>query len=195
MVASERGHWADAELPLRRALRLSPDEPRLNIALARSVRMQGRPREAIAFCQAALRAAPEDGAALLEIGLAQQESGALAEAEASYRHILKRGLEPIALVNLGKLLNGDGRADEAGTLLENALAQAPGDPAECATLTHQLGLTRRFQCRLWQGPRAHCRAVCASLFPGKAVGAQRGHRVHAILRCARSERGARTCAR
>ena len=59
MVASERGHWADAELLLRRALRLSPDEPRLNIALARSVRMQGRPREATAFCQAALRAAPE----------------------------------------------------------------------------------------------------------------------------------------
>ncbi len=147
MVESDSGRWAEAELLLRRALRFSPIEPRRNIALARSVRMQGRPQEAIAFCQTALRAAPNDSAILLETGLAQQESGALAEAEATYRHILINGPDPTALVNLGHLLSGDGRTDEAAALLENALTQAQGDPVERATFSHQLGSTRKFQRR------------------------------------------------
>src|SRR5580692_7362362 len=88
MVESDYGRWAEAESLLRRALKFGPYEPRRNIALARSVRMQGRPQEAIAFCQTALRAAPNDSAVLLETGLAQEESGAPAEAEATYRHIL-----------------------------------------------------------------------------------------------------------
>lgn len=147
LAANEARRWPEGEALLRRALRLSPGEPRLHLALAQSLRAQHRPWEALELARAAWTAAPDDIPAALELARAQEETGASGEAEAGYRRILARGLEPIALVNLCRLLTGDGRAAEAQSLLEKALAQPPADRMLTAEFLHQLGLALKFQRR------------------------------------------------
>lgn len=77
----------------------------------------------------------------LPAAIALHQAGDLEAAEAAYRRILAEAEDPVALGNLGVLLNASGRRTEAGPLLRRALCLEPGRAAHWANLGVALGPT------------------------------------------------------
>ena len=122
VVHFQQKNWPSAEEFLRKALAIAPDQLQVALQLAQTLRAAQRPGEALEVCRRILAAHPNDIAAWLELGKAQEESGAMAAAEASYRHALAKTGDPAATINLAQLLIATNRSVEAEALLRQALA-------------------------------------------------------------------------
>lgn len=83
------------------------------------------PDEARAAYEAALGEDADHADARVNLGRLQQDSGLLAEAEASYRHVLTLREHPLAAYNLGVLLEDEQRTAEAIRAYARALAADP----------------------------------------------------------------------
>jgi protein O-GlcNAc transferase len=119
-----------AEACYRRALTLSPDSAGALANYGRWLTDHARWAEAIRWLTEAVRVAPEDPLPWNHLGIARHELGFTAAAEASYRQALE--LNPgfaAALTNLGCLLSGEGRTDEAISCHAAAIAADPSHGA------------------------------------------------------------------
>lgn len=88
----DRGDVAGAHEALQAALRLAPNDPQTLVNLAGVFRMQGRLRDAVLHCDAAIAAAPYYADAWLERGYVLASGGSLAAAADCYRQVL--AIEP-----------------------------------------------------------------------------------------------------
>lgn len=122
LVNFRQNNWPAAEKFLRKALAIAPGQAQVALQLAQTLRALQRPGEALDLCRQILAAHPGDVAAWLELGKAQEESGAVAAAEASYRHILAKSGDPAVAINLAQLLISTDRSVEAEALLRRMLA-------------------------------------------------------------------------
>jgi len=144
-IAMERGGWAEAETLFRRVLVLAPDRPEVALHLAQSLRALQRAHEALPYCRQALEQMPHHPGAWLELAKAQEESGATDDAQATYRKILAKQADIMALVNLSGLLSRTGRAAEAEQMLRQALIDPRWDGGARAQIDDQLALALKRQ--------------------------------------------------
>jgi predicted Zn-dependent protease len=107
MMASDRA--AEAENCFRQAWSLSPGQPEIAVHLARTLRLNGRPGEAVAVCEAAAPQAPGDRDLLEELAAARAEDHARIEQD--------RAVD----------LQRRGRFAEAKVALRSAVASNPLD--------------------------------------------------------------------
>ncbi|MBI3554583.1 MAG: DUF2723 domain-containing protein [Elusimicrobia bacterium] len=78
----------------------------------------------------ARRVAPENGEALLNLGVVYEKTGRLAQAEQTYRKAADSPAQAAAAYyDLGSLYWGQKRWNDAAVAFEQALARKPGDPA------------------------------------------------------------------
>ena len=146
-IAMERGNWAEAERLFRQALALAPEQPEVALHLAQSLRALQRAHEALPYCRGVLARMPEHPGAWLELAKAQEESGAPEDAQTSYRKILAKQADIVALTNLSGLLSRTGRADEAEQILRQASQDAVWDDDARAHIDCQLALALKRQRR------------------------------------------------
>ncbi len=119
--------YASEERIWRGAVAVRPGQPRPLLALAQTLREQGRPDEALPLVQAALRAWPSYVQAELQHALLAEDRGDLTDAELHLRRAL--ALDPDdgeTRSNLGELLARSGRVALAIALWQQALARDPG---------------------------------------------------------------------
>jgi tetratricopeptide (TPR) repeat protein len=88
----DRGDIAGAFDVLQAALRMAPNDPQTLVNLAGLLRLQGRLRDAVLRCDAAIAAAPGYADAWLERGYVLASGGSIAAAEECYRRVLE--IEP-----------------------------------------------------------------------------------------------------
>jgi tetratricopeptide (TPR) repeat protein len=125
-VNNQRGDYARAVEPFRRATALRPTSPLFMINLAEAYRNLGETRRAIGCCQTALRLSPDYPEALNTLGLAYYSAGSHAEAEAQFRRALE--LRPgwaSAENNLALALQDQGQLEQAIEHFRRALEFAP----------------------------------------------------------------------
>lgn len=134
IIRLERRDWHGAEESLRRAMAIDPDQPQVLFHLARTLRALARPREAIPLYTAALKHAPGERMLWLELGVAQEEAGAVGDAQATYAALLKRAPGLIeAERRLAVLWQRCGRGAEAEAMLRGVLARIGGSRDDDAT--------------------------------------------------------------
>ena len=115
-----------AESSLLAAVKFRPIFPDAYVALAHVLELQGRNAEAIDALTAALRQAPEHPGYLLNLGLLQQKSGRLDEAEATLRTACEKHTSfGAARHALASVLRDKGKPAEACELLESILENDP----------------------------------------------------------------------
>ena len=143
LIAFERGHWSEAEIHLRRALSLSPGQPKIILLLARTLRALARADEALAIC----RSAPSTDIDIkLESAKCEEAIGNFATAEQSYRALLP--LEPSYALHLAEFLCRMSRPGEAEAISRKALAgKAALDDTVRSQMSYQLGVTLKLQHR------------------------------------------------
>jgi tetratricopeptide (TPR) repeat protein len=128
-LLAARSQFVESAAVYRDALRLTPDNPYLWLALGRVTQgMPGQLEESIRCLQKAIELYPDLADAHYGLGLARSKLGMIGAAVASYRRALE--LEPNAvstLNDLGNILQDEGRLDEAIALYRSALAVAPAD--------------------------------------------------------------------
>ncbi|HEY4077634.1 MAG TPA: tetratricopeptide repeat protein [Rhizomicrobium sp.] len=134
--------FEEAERQFRVALRVCPDQPKICLHLARTLRALKRPYEAIIFARLVLSEAPSTEAQL-ELAKALEESGSNSSAEAVYRTLLAREPNPVAANNLANLLDHTGCGSAARTVLTTAMDQA--GEAERPMLRQQIGRSLKRQ--------------------------------------------------
>ena len=133
LVAFDLQRYAAALHAYREAIRLKPRFVHAHINLANTLRALGRSGDATDALRAALRIEPNNPLAL--INLAQmlcetREPHILVEAEAASRRALALSPQlPLALTTLARVLQLQGRLDEAADCEERALRLAPGRSA------------------------------------------------------------------
>lgn len=141
----------DAEPALRRAVALAPRDWRNPLSLGDLLTGQQRPDEAISFCRAAVRLAPQEPVAHLSLGRAllnvSVRTPALRdEAREELRHSLAlRPDIPVTYLLLGQSYAQEGRWAEARPLLEQARRRAPSSVEPAFDLAHayaRLGLKK-----------------------------------------------------
>ena len=91
-------HRREAEVDLRKALDLMPDNPESHKLLAVLLVEGGRPAEALPVAQEAIRLVPEDPFAWGTVGGSYLELGCSAEAEDAFRQALAR--DPVSYTHL-----------------------------------------------------------------------------------------------
>jgi protein O-GlcNAc transferase len=129
----------DVEACFLRALQLRPDFVNALANYGRFLIGQARWTDAAAQLTQAVQLSPGDAPTWNNLGIARQELGCLAAAEANYRRAV--ALDPIfadAHYNLGCLLSGDVRVDEALACHASAVT---ADPSH--------GAARLAQCMAW----------------------------------------------
>jgi predicted O-linked N-acetylglucosamine transferase (SPINDLY family) len=126
-LLAARSQFVESAAVYRDALRLTPDNPYLWLALGRVTQgMPGQLEESIRCLQKAIELYPDLADAHYGLGLARSKLGMIGAAVASYRRALE--LEPNAvntLNDLGNILQDEGRLDEAIALYRRALAVSP----------------------------------------------------------------------
>ena len=128
--------FADAENAYRRAIALSQPEPSLLNNLGLALTGQTRDAEAMGAFRQALDTDPDDLPARFNLGRAYAALGQFAAAEQEFRHVLA-GLPPDApgervmgaVSELARVLLDMGKADEALSGLEAAIARYPAGDA------------------------------------------------------------------
>lgn len=129
------GDHARAEALFGALLREPAVDPLALVGMASLLRQQGRLRDAVLHCDAALRADPRCAEAWLERAFVLNVGGPMAPASESYRQVL--ALEPAnaaAHAGLAALAARDGQADRARTHAAAALASEPGNAIAAAAL-------------------------------------------------------------
>ena len=137
LVLLDRGHFADARLPLERAAQLAPAEPSVFDALGRDYRALGQRDNAIASFERALHLDPAFFESLNNLGTVYFDGGDYAKAEQYFIAALK--IKPLALdarYNLGLAYVRDGRYPESIGEFESLVGSSPEDAEAC----YELGL-------------------------------------------------------
>ncbi len=118
-----------AEKELRGALALNPLEAQTLLALASSLRAQGRLIDAVAACEKARRVWPRDETVLLALGLVKEEAGDLRGAGAAYEAAIRQnpGSVPAHLA-LGGTLEKQNQIHTAVTVYSRAVTLDPYRP-------------------------------------------------------------------
>ena len=116
---------------LTQVRKLSPDEPIVDIRLARSQQEADKPDDAVRTLQAAMVKHPKDPNVKLALGSAFDRQRKYTEAETVYRQLIADDpTNADALNSLGYMFAERGqRLEEAVTLVERALAVDPGNGA------------------------------------------------------------------
>jgi tetratricopeptide (TPR) repeat protein len=121
-------HFAGAEYMARSAIAADPHWLGGYKALANVYSSAGDVSGARAVLQRAANEIRGDGEVDAALGDLEREAGRYAGAEEAYRRGLKSGARsPHMLVRLARALEGQGKLDEAATLLEEARQLAPDD--------------------------------------------------------------------
>jgi tetratricopeptide (TPR) repeat protein len=116
---------------LTQARQLSPQDPAVDVRLARSQLSAGKGQNAITTLQGAVRKFPDEPAVKVELASALEHEKKFADAENVFRQIISTDPKNAdALNSLGYLLAERGqRLDESVSFVERALALEPGNPA------------------------------------------------------------------
>ena len=131
----EQGDVAGAFELLQAALRLVPNDPSTLVNIAALLRAQGRLRDAVLYCDAAINAAPNYADAWLERGYVLASGGSNAAAIECYRRVI--ALEPgnaAAHAGLAAFAARDGDYASGTNHAEKALASDPGNAVATAAL-------------------------------------------------------------
>lgn len=134
-LATRAGDAAWREYLVRRAARLHPDNPYVLLELSAMLQARGALDDALAALRRHETLAPDDHHGLVQQGRVLADLGRLAEAET----VLRRAVavrDAAAEYNLGTVLDGQARANEARTHYERALAIDPFH----ARAMHNLGI-------------------------------------------------------
>ena len=122
------GRDEEAAAQYRKALRLSPGQPRVCNNLGVILTRQGRLAEAISLFEEALRSAPKDVEAHSNLGAALTLQGKLPESIAQFQQVLRLAPRHVgARNNLGAALARQGRVSEALVHYSEALRVDPGN--------------------------------------------------------------------
>ena len=130
-----RGDHAGAFDLLQTALRVAPNDPQTLVNLAGLLRMQGRLRDAVLHCDAAIAAAPAYADAWLERGYVLASGGSSVAAAECYRRVL--ALEPGhagAHAGLAAFAARDGDYLAGREHAQSALAVDPGNAIAATAL-------------------------------------------------------------
>ena len=140
-VLQQTARLNDSFLPMREAVRLSPQDADAHNNLGNSLRELGRLDEAEASLRQAIALKPDFAEAHNNLGNTLKELGRLDETEASLRHAiaLKPGFAE-AHNNFGNTLQELGRLDEAEASLRQAIALRP----DYAEAHRNLAITKQF---------------------------------------------------
>ncbi|MBS0255617.1 MAG: sulfotransferase [Proteobacteria bacterium] len=138
VLAWHRHELGDVETALallNRALEWAPDDPGTLTSLATMLRGQGRLRDAVLHCDAAIRADPGFADAWLERAYVLASGGSMAGARESYARVvaLVPG-HPAGHAGLASLAARDGEHQPARQHAEAALRADPGNPIAVAAL-------------------------------------------------------------
>ena len=117
------GRWTQAIATYRRALAVTPSDPRLLLNLANAMRDGGDVTGAVARYQASITLDPAQPVTFVNLGIAQQATGDTAAAMASWRRaaLLDPG-DALAPFNLATVAFARGHAEEARALYETAVS-------------------------------------------------------------------------
>jgi len=131
----ERGRWADAEIELRKALALNPDQAEWHFNLGLTLEASGRDREAVQSFEKAIDLMPGQPEPLVAAGAAAARLDDRERAEAWLLEALRldRTLEP-AYAHLIDLHLRVGNHDEAETTFYLAQQSLPESSAQCLAL-------------------------------------------------------------
>ena len=143
MLYSAAGRPVDAEAALRQALVIDPTSvPAMQEAFALYDR-QGRAAEMKPMIQVALRKNPHSAMHHIWLGLVLRRQDDLKGAEAEFKRAVEAAPDLVgALANLGSLYLQEGRADDAVTVLQQALRQDARNPESRTNLIVALGMKR-----------------------------------------------------
>ena len=135
------GEWDAAEVTVRVVLARRPDDPQARETLARLLRRQRRPAEAVAT----LREAPASGRTALALGGALLDDGRLDDAAAAFREAIDAApADARAYVGLAAALERAGRLTDAAAAYREAARLRPGDPRVLLALGRTLRRRRRY---------------------------------------------------
>jgi tetratricopeptide (TPR) repeat protein len=109
-----------AETTARNALDLSPNDTRATIALITALCERKKFGEAQVLVRRQFAKRPNSLQLLMRIGDSALELGDFAEAERAYRTVVRREPQPPAFVRMARLLELQGKPDEARSYLERA---------------------------------------------------------------------------
>jgi tetratricopeptide (TPR) repeat protein len=116
--------WRSSEALFEHALRMAPDEPEALVALANSYLVRGRAADATPLVRRALERDPRNGPALETLAILLASEGNLARAVQAQRDALAVSpSRPRPWLQLGKLLQASGRAQEAIDAYEASLSR------------------------------------------------------------------------
>jgi protein O-GlcNAc transferase len=124
-VLKRQGKLGEAAAAYRHALALKPDLAEACNNLGVVLQSQGKFVEALDAYERAIKLRPGDLEAAYNRAVALQQQGSRDQAEAAYRDILRQGPNRFVYVNLGALLQEQGRLDEALAAFDAALALDP----------------------------------------------------------------------
>ncbi len=127
------------EAVMRRRLEKYPADFSAHFNLGALMLRRKRPEAAIGYLQEALRAQPDQPAALNALGAAYETENKFADAEEEFRHALR--VQPgytNARYNLANALAAQGKLEEAEGEFRRVVAAAPGDAAARERLTEAL---------------------------------------------------------
>jgi protein O-GlcNAc transferase len=116
------GKLDEALVAYESALKFKPDLAEACNNLGVVLQAQGKIAEALAAYERAMKLRPGDVEAAYNRAVALQQQGRAPEAESAYRDILRQSPNRLVYVNLGALLQEQGRLDEALAAFDAALA-------------------------------------------------------------------------
>lgn len=123
------GRFAEAEVPLREAIEVSPQNDHLLIVLGRVEARLGKRKEAVDIFRRVVKNEPRKADAYVDLAIALADAGELAEAlqEATTAVTLSPNL-PLAHLNRARILADLQRSDEAETEFSITTKLAPNNP-------------------------------------------------------------------
>ncbi|WP_429584045.1 tetratricopeptide repeat protein [Paraburkholderia youngii] len=147
------GRHADAIAPYRRALALDPALPQLRNNLASALTLtDGDLSERLALLEAAIRDAPDDGNAWINLANAYRQSLDLPQAlEAGAKAVQRAPGSPLAYNNYALTLREAQRWDDAEQAATTACELAPQNP----TMRSNLGMLQLLRGRYAEGWASH----------------------------------------
>ncbi|HET8947421.1 MAG TPA: tetratricopeptide repeat protein [Candidatus Polarisedimenticolia bacterium] len=144
MARNQGGDMAGSATLLRKALDANPTPdllPALRFWLARSLRLDGKPKEVVDLLNTFEKDFPKNqltARALYYLGLAQHDTGDLAASEATYRHLMEAyphtQESSEALFELGQVLAARGVRDEAVQFLRTYANANPSSPVAARSM-------------------------------------------------------------
>jgi tetratricopeptide (TPR) repeat protein len=158
LVRENQGRLADAQTLLRQSLAARPDQPHVQIHMARILAETGKHQDAIDLLQKVAR--PDLFDALVLLAQVQLTVEDFAAAEENYRSALRLNPNsPMALLGLGILLNKIRSPAEAETLLRTAAENIAGSAPWQAKVACGLGLSLDLQGKSEEAIGAWRRAI------------------------------------